>query len=290
MLRKDFLYLSDETTPAYQVHPVVIFSILDHYKRRNQDTSRVIGALLGVKSGKNVEITNCFPVPHLEKQETVVLDMDYFDTMLGLHKRANAQEVVVGWYSTGNEVSYISSCIHSAFSSIVEDVKPLLLTVDVTLANAQMELKAYTGTNLTLGDHDVVARFDPVNIELKAYDTEKIGVDALITSQPDDTQRLDSPATIYTEFDNLEDSMTRLLQLFEKVGDYVKRVQAGEVKGDVQLGTDLLDALASIPKMSKAEFSKMFNKNIQDLLMVVYLANLTRLQLGVADRINGLLP
>src|SRR6266542_3910868 len=55
------------------VNPVVLFSILDHFVRRNENQSRVIGTLLGVRSedGSEVEVRNCFPVPHSETREQV---------------------------------------------------------------------------------------------------------------------------------------------------------------------------------------------------------------------------
>ena len=82
-----------------KVHPVVLFSIVDSYERRNEDVKRVIGTLLGqfaisIRLSDNriiprhvwlnglvlgvydkgaVEITNCFAVPHNESQDEVSL-------------------------------------------------------------------------------------------------------------------------------------------------------------------------------------------------------------------------
>lgn len=53
--------------PAPQVHPLVLFSVLDHYLRRPENQKRVIGTLLGTVSANVVEVTNSFAVPHLEK-------------------------------------------------------------------------------------------------------------------------------------------------------------------------------------------------------------------------------
>jgi hypothetical protein len=39
--------------------------------RRSSSQTRVIGSLLGTVTGKSVEITNCFPVPHTETDEQV---------------------------------------------------------------------------------------------------------------------------------------------------------------------------------------------------------------------------
>lgn len=54
-----------------QVHPMVLFSVLDHYLRRPENQKRVIGTLLGTVTANVVEITNSFAVPHLEKNDEV---------------------------------------------------------------------------------------------------------------------------------------------------------------------------------------------------------------------------
>ncbi len=81
------------------VHPVALFSILDHYLRRTDDQERVIGTLLGVRSDDNekIEVRSCFAVLHSEDSERVAVDMEYHRTMFELHQRVNPKEVIVGW-------------------------------------------------------------------------------------------------------------------------------------------------------------------------------------------------
>ena len=55
------------------IHPVVLFSIVDSYERRNEDAKRVIGTLLGTIDKNVVEIKNCFCVPHNESKDEVWL-------------------------------------------------------------------------------------------------------------------------------------------------------------------------------------------------------------------------
>ena len=81
--------LNSRSSSGVQVHPVALFSILDHYLRRSDQESeedgetekaegenapsktRVIGTLLGTRNGTEVEIRSCFAVPHLETSEQV---------------------------------------------------------------------------------------------------------------------------------------------------------------------------------------------------------------------------
>src|SRR5579862_1250938 len=65
---------SSYTSPSTaSIEPVVLFSILDHALRRNANQKRVIGTMLGVRSddGTEVEIRNCFAVPHNEAGDQV---------------------------------------------------------------------------------------------------------------------------------------------------------------------------------------------------------------------------
>jgi translation initiation factor 3 subunit F len=90
------------------IHPVALFSILDHYLRRKDDQDRVIGTLLGVRTSggssgsggsetETVEVRSSFAVLHSETSEQVAVDMEYHRTMYELHHKVNPKEVIVGW-------------------------------------------------------------------------------------------------------------------------------------------------------------------------------------------------
>jgi translation initiation factor 3 subunit F len=264
--------------PVYKIQPVVVFSILDHYKRRTETQDRVIGTLLGRISGNTTTITNCFPVPHVENEETANVDMDYHYNMLELHRRVNPDEIVVGWYSTGNRITYISSLMHDVYRNQVE-FEPVHVTVDVELTNYRMGVKAYTGTTIRVGDKPVVGRFQSARLDFYAQEAERIGVDSLINGHPDE-QKLDAPASILTDFENLGLSMDRILDMLETVSNYVSDVVDGKISGDVQVGRQIAAALSSIPKLDPT----LLNNNIQDLLMIMYLSNVTRAQLAITDK------
>ena len=82
------------------MHPVALFSILDHYLRRTETQERVIGTLLGKRSDNGeIEVRSSFAVLHSETEEQVAVDMDYLKTMYDLHHKVNPKEVIVGWYA-----------------------------------------------------------------------------------------------------------------------------------------------------------------------------------------------
>jgi len=54
------------------IHPIVTFNILDHWIRRLDSKSRVIGALVGSIEDNVVEIRSCFPIPHTEGEQVCI--------------------------------------------------------------------------------------------------------------------------------------------------------------------------------------------------------------------------
>ncbi|CCF35973.1 eukaryotic translation initiation factor 3 subunit F [Colletotrichum higginsianum] len=99
-----------------------ILSILDHAVRRDiRDTqsTRVIGALVGVRSedGTEVEVRSCFAIPHTENEDQVEVDVDYQKNMLALTLKANPRESLLGWYTTTHELNSFSALIQNFFAS-----------------------------------------------------------------------------------------------------------------------------------------------------------------------------
>lgn len=87
-----------------KVDPLVQVQVLDHHSRRSSaDTGRVVGVLLGSKSGAKqmVTVKRAFPLwqgvsDPAEQQQP--MDADAFQQIMNLFLMANPKEKVVGWY------------------------------------------------------------------------------------------------------------------------------------------------------------------------------------------------
>mmetsp|Transcript_1292 Transcript_1292/g.1541 ORF Transcript_1292/g.1541 Transcript_1292/m.1541 type:complete len:289 (+) Transcript_1292:89-955(+) len=268
------------------VHPVVLFSVLDHYMRRNERQERVIGALLGKRVGKTVDITNCFSVPHMEKVDgEVAVGKEHMHSMLELHLRVNDDEDVVGWYATSDGISSIDeqSClIHDFFTAECAD--PIHLVVDTSLTNRHLGVKAFLSTPLVLGDRNLAASFQQLKVNVLASGAEKIGLDMMIKSPA----MPGAPAALNSSMDDLEETLTTLLDMLEKVSGYVGDVVAGKTQPNYTIGNNIANVVSMVPRIKPEFFAKSFNNSLHDLLMVVYLSNLTRTQIAIAEKINGI--
>ncbi|CAG8456705.1 5510_t:CDS:2 [Gigaspora rosea] len=247
------------------VNPVVLFSILDHYLRRQENQHRVIGTLLGVRSedGSEVEVRNCFPVPHDESQN----------------------QVIVGWYATGSNLNQWNALIQDFYSKEVSPpFQAIHLTMDTDLKNEEklLGVKTYVSAPIGISAKPENCLFLPVPCDVKYFDAERSGLD-LLASAKDQTDRSTS---LISDMDNLEKTILVVQEMLERISEYVNKVLDGSVPANNKVGRFLMDTISVVPKIDKVEFEKMFNSHLQDLLMVVYLANMTRTQLAIAEKLQ----
>jgi len=269
-------------TNVCKVHPVVLFTIIDSYERRNEDAKRVIGTLLGNVEKGVVEVTNCFAVPHNESDDEVAVDIEYARNMFELHKKVNSRETIVGWFSTGWEVSVHSVLIHDYYSR--ECKNPVHLAVDTFVRGGKMAIKAYHSTSIGVPGRTVGTMFTPVQVETVTYDPEQVGVETLQKGKynPKRIVQLNS------DLKKVETSSKWLREMLAHVTQYVDDVLAGKIVSDNATGRFLLDLVTSVPQIEPAKFEEMLNSNMKDLLMVVYLANLTKTQLALNEKLGTL--
>ena len=63
--------MEDVLSISVHIHPVVLFTIVDSYERRQENSKRVIGTLLGSREKGVVEIRSAYAVPHNETEDEV---------------------------------------------------------------------------------------------------------------------------------------------------------------------------------------------------------------------------
>ena len=241
-----------------------------------------IGLVLGRVQANVVEATSCFAVPHEEGEGADVgVDEEYLTTMLELQQRvAGGKEQIVGWYCTtaGNSFSEKTPYLHDFVQGIMEGSDPVYLVVDAGLSDLKVGTNAYMGSALQLGGEALSAQFRQIHTDIVTTEHEKVGIDAMMKGI-----RNDRPHFI-NDLDSIEVSIRRLLEMLNTTADYVSGVVNGTVEANEAIGRQIAVALASVPRIDSESFGRIFNENLQDLLMVVYLSNLTRAQLAITDK------
>ncbi|KAI6248632.1 Eukaryotic translation initiation factor 3 subunit F [Erysiphe necator] len=272
------------------VFPQAIFSILDHAIRRDiRDTqsTRVIGALLGVRSedGLEIEVRNCFAIPHTENEDQVEVDIEYQKNMLSLQLKANPREVLLGWYTTSLELNSFSALIQNFFASSETGTFPhpaVHLTVS-TEAGKPITARAYTSAPVGVNAERAAESclFIPVPHEIRYSEAEKSGLE-LISKAKDSENR---SAPVITDIEGLETAVDYTLDLLDRVSEYVSNVIDEEREPSNALGQFLKNALSMAPKVDPQDVERDFNNHIQDILVVSFLTNTIRTQVELSQRL-----
>jgi translation initiation factor 3 subunit F len=232
-----------------------------------------------------VEVRNCFAIPHTETEEQVEVDVEYQKNMLSLQLKANPREVLLGWYTTSLELNNFSALIQNFFASPETGTFPhpaVHLTIS-TEAGKQIDARTYisapVGVNAERASESCL--FIPVPYEIRYGEAEKSGLE-LITGAKDSESRA---APVVTDIEGLERAIEYTLDLLERVSEYVSSVLDEEREPNNALGQFLMNALSLAPKVDPADIERDFNNHIQDILVVSYLTNTIRTQIDLSQRL-----
>eukprot|EP00536_Pseudo-nitzschia_multiseries_P003327 jgi/Psemu1/236568/estExt_Genewise1.C_510011 len=279
-----------DTITQVVVHPLVLLHVLDHHTRRQEASGRVIGTLLGRRDGKKIEVTNCFAVPHAERGDEVAIGKDFNKQMLALHLRANRKETVVGWYASaalaeGDDeapdlIANTSSLIHEFYAEESDEGDPVHLVVDTRLIEDAITARAYRSTPVVVQGEPMANMFHELRLTLQNSEPETLALHRMVEDSKGKSAEESAEEPLLV-------SMEKLYNLLESASNYVDSVVEGKTSPDAEIGREVADTLATVPRIRPEVFDKLFNDSLQDLLMVTYLSNITQTQLSIAEKLNA---
>nr|CAG4635577.1 EOG090X09C5 [Artemia franciscana] len=261
-----------------KVHPVVLMQIVDSYERRALDNQRIIGTLLGTIDKDVVEVTSCFHVPHSESEDQVSLEMEFAKGMHELHKKVNSSEVIVGWWATGREVKSQSTPIHEYYA--LQCSNPIHLVVDTSLTRDRMDIEAFASVPVGVVGKTMGLMFTKIPVDIACTNAETVGLVALEATKH--TQRRQA---IQPELLTVAETVKLMTHNIMQISKTIEEVYSMKSYPDPALGRHLLGLVNSIPKMNSDSFDSLQNDNIKDLLAIMYLAQLTKSQLNINEKL-----
>ena len=189
-------------------------------------------------------------MPHTETAEQVEVDMDYQKTMLALHLKANPKEVLVGWYATSAELNTFSALIQNFYGQQGDGTWPwpaVHLTVS-TVPGKDIECRTYISAPIGVTPERAAdtALFVPVPYELKYGEVEKSGLEMISAAK----DREDRSQLVLTDIESLERAVESVIDMLERVSNYVQSVLDEEAVPSSALGQFLMNTLSLAPKVS----------------------------------------
>ncbi|KAK8731822.1 hypothetical protein OTU49_007281 [Cherax quadricarinatus] len=126
--------------------------------------------------------------------------------------------------------------------------------------------------------------FAPIPVEVISYLPEIVGTNATQKSKYN-RQRLVEPTTDLHQISEATQNMEATLDILIA---YVDDVLSGKVQADNYIGRELTRMVNQVPKMSAHDFEEMLNTNMKDLLMVIYLSQLTKVNVSLNEKLTML--
>eukprot|EP01121_Diplochlamys_sp_Union-15-3_P009761 TRINITY_DN2673_c0_g1_i1.p1 TRINITY_DN2673_c0_g1~~TRINITY_DN2673_c0_g1_i1.p1 ORF type:complete len:291 (-),score=44.20 TRINITY_DN2673_c0_g1_i1:33-905(-) len=265
------------------ISPLILFSSLDHYIRRPESQQRVIGTLLGIidEETGTVHVKDSFPVPHTIIDSSLAVNMDFHHNLLELHRKVQPVEVIVGWYATGADIKEDFTELLYDFYFQEMNAPPIHIMIGTESTNiTHLPIKVLQSQKFQFTDKVIQQQFFPIPWQFTSTDQERITMNVL--SRDSKTSK---PTKILSDLDSLESVVRNFSGLLEAVEEYIDKVIEGKEKPNEEIGHLIQDSLALAPAYDPS-FDKIFANGVSDLLMVLYLANLTKSNLLLAEKLQ----
>lgn len=237
---------------------------------------------MGKRDKLSVEVKSAFCVPHSEKEDEVAVNTEFAKEMMELHQKV-AKESIVGWFATGGEITGHSVLIHDFYSRLDKHV--VHVTIDTTLRIGKMEIKAYIKSCIGVPGKTDGTMFTPVPCEVTYYRPERVAVQQMQETKLNEGRQ----TQVFSELTHLQLATTKVHHITNKLICYIEDVLSGKCRGDPQVGRLLTDMISKVPDIPPSQFEHLLNNSMQDLLMVLYLSNLTRIQLSMGEKLSLLM-
>ncbi|KAG1482736.1 hypothetical protein G6F57_003347 [Rhizopus arrhizus] len=246
---------------SISVHPLVLLNISDHYTRiRLQNPSiiengRVFGALLASQSGRNIDIVNSFELPFQLAEDGVnhLLDKTFLLYKLDQLKQVFPTLDFMGWYSIGIQPTELDLKLHEQQFPI-EIYEPMMDMVD--------------------GNYTRLV-FIKTSYKLETGEAERIAIDhvAKPSSTTSDTSLGNALVSHLTTQRN---AIAMLHSRIQFLHDYLQDVKSGLMPVDHNLLRQISSVCKRSTVLEKKAFNDQFSTEYNDVLLVAYLASITK--------------
>jgi translation initiation factor 3 subunit F len=221
---------------------------------------------------------------------------DYHKAMYTARRHINRREVIVGWFSTtteeGQTINDNSTLIHEFYEKECGGSSPIHLVVDTTLNGDLMGVRAFLSAPMTAGIHKFADMFHELKVDTEMSPSEVVCISQMTAGQKYVSKPWASSAVVAgipPASQALNESIEKLLDLIDKIQEYVKGVVEGREISDPDVGMALADILGAAHSIKLQDFQTLFQSKTQDLLMTTYLTTLVQNQLAIAERLHEII-
>ncbi|CAM6033028.1 unnamed protein product [Sphagnum compactum] len=269
--------MSSSSGLTFKLHPLVIVNLSDHYTRIKAQSGsssplpRVYGCVLGVQTGRTVEIFNSFELHYDATQN--VLDRAFLESKQEQYKKVFPKYDVLGWYSTGSDIQDSDMLIHKSLTDINES--PVYLLLNPAINHAQKDLPiAIFESELHVIEGVPSLIFVNASYTIETVEAERISVDHVAHIKPSDGN---SAATqLAAHLTGMHSAIKMLNSRIRVLHHHLVSIQKGEAPYDHSLLRQVSSLIRRLPAIDSSRFQDDFLMEYNDTLLMTYLATITK--------------
>ncbi|KAI5450033.1 hypothetical protein NCC49_003795 [Naganishia albida] len=290
---------SNNSGLAISLHPLPILSMSEHYTRdmlAKGSSCKVVGALLGTQSGREVSITNSFEIALMDagdvdmdtegKTNAFNVDTDFLETRREQFKQVFPTLDLIGWYTLGSEPTEVDSHIQHQFSAIIEapifiQLSPYESETSPLRTNGEIPIRIFEsalGANDDLGiggDAETTRGFQfiELNYTVETGEAERIAVDGAAKAGDDDGS---GGSALVTSLTTQRNAVAMLHERMRVLLKYIVGVINGTAQVDHAVLRQISAIVSTLPVMTESGFQDEFLTEYSDVQLTSYLANMTK--------------
>jgi COP9 signalosome complex subunit 6 len=258
------------------LHPVVILNLSDHFTRAKVSSPnpnpRVLGALLGIQSGRRLEIFNSFEIVFSFVDGHYVLDATYLRNKQEQMKKVFPKYEILGWYSTGADATLADLEIHQQIIPFNES--PLYLLLDPTPKPGSRDLPVTiyeTEVHMVNGAPQTL--FSKASFKIETGEAERISVDHVAHITGTGAQE---GSQFTAHLTGVHSAIKMLNMRVKLLMSYLQECQKNPSVADAALLRQIASLCNQLPAIDTSQFKDDFLREYNDGLLVSYLASITK--------------
>ncbi|KAI8997505.1 COP9 signalosome subunit 6 [Pilobolus umbonatus] len=267
---------------SISVHPLVLLNISDHFTRFKlqnpslyENRHKIYGALLASQSGRDIDIVNSFELPLLSG-EKVTLDKEYLMYKLEQLKQVFPQLDFMGWYTIGSSPTNAELELHEQFLQVSESALFLQLDPSAVGNNAkEFPLEIYESVRDIMDDKKSRLVFIQTRYKVETGEAECIAVDHV--AKPS-TSSSDGGVgnTLIAHLTTQRNAIAMLNSRIQFLQKYLLDTKSGHLPVDHDIIRQISSLCRRSPILEKKSFDEQFSAEYDDVLLVAYLASITK--------------
>ncbi|KAI5075487.1 hypothetical protein GOP47_0009563 [Adiantum capillus-veneris] len=260
---------------TFKLHPLVIVNVSDHYTRiKAQESSpfRVFGCLLGLQTGRTVEIFTSFETK-LSEDSPDSLDRDFLYKKQDQYKKVFPKYDILGWYATGSDIQETDMQIHKALMDINESPVYMLLSPAINHAQKDLPITIYE-SELHVIDGVPSLIFVKSSYTIETVEAERITVDHVAHIKPSDGST--AATQLAAHLSGIHSAVKMLNCRIRVLHNLLVSIHKGETPYEHSLLRQISSLLRRLPAIESAKFQDDFLTEYNDTLLMTYLAMMTK--------------